>query len=134
MAISGKSVYLDLKLLNHTLRGVVYTPPSGSWVALFTVLPDALNAGGIEVSGGSYARQPVTFGAAYAGGPGGMLSNNAMIQFPVATLLWGTIVGYVLYDAVTAGNPLYGNVLTNRIIDVGDRAEFGAGTLIVTEQ
>jgi hypothetical protein len=95
------SNYLSGALLDHTLRNNAYTSPVAVYLALFTTIPDAEDVGGVEVAGGSYARQPVTFGA-----PGeGLSYNTDPVTF--STLPAATIVGAGLYDAAVAGNLLH---------------------------
>jgi hypothetical protein len=120
--------YYENKILDHMLRAQAFTPPSTVYVALYTTAPtDA--GGGTEVSGGSYARQPVTFSAA----SGGSIINSADITFPQATADWGTIVAVGLFDASTAGNLLwYGNLTTSKTVNSGDIFTISAGNLTVS--
>ena len=56
------SNYLEAAIINATLRNTTYTSPATVYVSLWTT--DPTDAGsGTEVSGGSYARTAVTFGA-----------------------------------------------------------------------
>jgi len=56
------SNYLENALINATLRNTTYTSVATVYVSLWT--SDPTDAGsGTEVSGGSYARTAVTFGA-----------------------------------------------------------------------
>ena len=72
------------------------------YVALYTDTPgDA--GGGTEVSGGSYARQAASFGAS----ADGVATNDAAIEFPEATASWGTVEGWGILDADSAGNLIY---------------------------
>lgn len=120
--------YFENLLLNHTLRAQAWTPPASIYVALFTVAPGEAG-GGTEVSGGGYARQAVTFGAA----SGGACSNSADVTFPVATANWGTIVAIALFDAASAGNMLYyGNLSASKTINSGDQLKIPAGQLTVS--
>ena len=98
MALSN---YLANELLDHTLRNLAYTPPTTVYLALFTVMPDVNGAGGTEVTGGSYARQAVTFGAA----SGGIAASTAAITF--SSMPAAVVVGAALYDALTVGNMLH---------------------------
>lgn len=106
--------------------------PSGSvYLALFTVAPDDAGAGGTEVSGGGYARQPITSAAA----SGGSKSNNADILFPVASAAWGTIVAYGVFDAATGGVMRWHRTLTageQRAINTNDQYKITSGTLTFT--
>lgn len=95
------SYYLADALLDHTLRNVTYTSPGTVYLALFTTMPSADGTGGVEVVGGSYARQPVTFGAAVDG----VAASSAAITFSSMPAV--TIAGACLFDAVSAGNLLH---------------------------
>ena len=120
--------YYENKILDHMLRAQSFTPPTTVYVALYTVAPSD-SGGGTEVSGGSYARQPVTFSAA----SGGSITNSADITFPQATADWGTIVAVGLFDASTAGNLLwYGNLTTSKTVNSGDIFKISAGNLTVS--
>ncbi|ASS64685.1 hypothetical protein [Paenibacillus sp. RUD330] len=127
--MAGKTDWLENQLLNHVLRGTVYTPPSALYIGLFTSDPtDA--ATGTEVSGGSYARQAVTFTSATTGS----VSNFADVLFPVATAAWGTITHFGIFDAATAGKLLYyGTVTPTQSISTSNQLKLSAGTIIVTE-
>lgn len=95
------SHYLANKLLDHTLRNVAYTSPSTVYLALFTTMPAADGTGGTEVTGGSYARQAITFGAAAAG----VATNSTVETF--SAMPAATVVGAGLFDALAAGNLLH---------------------------
>lgn len=126
--MAGKSDYYENAVLN-TLRNISLAV-ANVYVALFTTLPGEAGTGGVEVSGGGYARQAVTFGAPASGS----MSNGADVVFPQATATWGLVAGFGLYDALTAGNLLYFNNLTSsKQIDAGDQLKFPAGQLTVTE-
>ncbi len=124
-----KSTYLDNNFINVGLRQTSFTPPSTIYVALYTAAP-GVGGGGTEVSGGAYGRQTVTFSAPI----NGVTSNTVDINFPIATLDWGTIVAFALLDASSGGNLLYfGNLSSPRAISTNDQARFPAGQLTVTE-
>lgn len=125
------SNFLENKILDHTLRGSAgaYTAPTTIYVGLFTASPTDANSG-TEVSGGSYARQAITFGTAAASGS---ISNTATVTFPTATASWGTITHIGLYDAVSAGNLLYwGAVTQSKTIASGDTFSITTGNLTIT--
>src|SRR5574340_242506 len=115
------SNYLEKKLLEHAFRNVVYTPPTTVYVALFNTLPAGDGTGGTEVSGGAYARQAITLGAATGGSPTST-TNSALIQYPTATASWGTINGAGM-EQLTEGLarlgisqiPSYGNFVSFRV-------------------
>lgn len=125
----AKSDFLETNILNHVLRGISYSSPATVYLALYTVAPtDA--GGGTEVSGGAYVRQEAAFDAPV----GNQVVNSADILFPIATLDWGTIVHFALFDASSSGNMLYHESLTaSRTIQTGDQFRVLAGQLIVGE-
>lgn len=122
------SNYLEDALINATLRNTSYTSPATVYVALFTT--DPTDAGtGTEVSGGSYARVSVSFGAP----SNGVTTNSGAVTFPTATGSWGTITHIGLMDALTTGNLLYHTALdASKAVASGDIFTIGAGNLSVT--
>ena len=122
------SNYLENALINVTLRATAYTAPATVYVSLWT--SDPTDAGsGTEVSGGSYARTAVTFGAP----ANGVTTNNADVTFPTATASWGTVGWIGINDALTSGNLLYHTALdTSKAIDSGDIFKIASGNLSVT--
>lgn len=85
------------------------------------------SAAGTEVTGGSYARQNVTFSAASSGAT----SNSGAVSFtgmPAAT-----IVGVEVWDS--AGTPVrlwYGPLSANKTTNSGDTFTIAAGDLDLT--
>jgi len=122
------SNFLENALINATLRATTYTSVATVYVSLWT--SDPTDAGsGTEVSGGSYARTAVTFGAP----SNGVATNSADVTFPTATASWG-VVGWIgINDAATSGNLLYHSPLdTSKTIDSGDIFKISTGNLSVT--
>lgn len=114
--MANLSDYAENKLLDHLLSTTAFTMPTQVYVALYTTATDDATAG-TEVTGGSYARQPVDFAAAV----GGAANPTADVVFPEATANWGTVTHVRLMDAVSAGNPLmHGPLTASKLIDVGD--------------
>jgi hypothetical protein len=122
------SNYLENALINATLRNTSYTSPSTVYVGLFTT--DPTDAGtGTEVTGGSYARVAVTFGAP----SNGVTTNSGAVEFAQATASWGTITHIGILDALTSGNLLYHTALdVSKAIDTGDIFKIAVGSLSVT--
>jgi hypothetical protein len=122
------SNFLENALINATLRATTYTSPATVYVSLWT--SDPTDAGsGTEVSGGSYARTSVTFGAP----SNGVSTNSADVTFPTATGSWGTVGWIGLNDALTSGNLLYHTALdASKTIDTGDIFKIASGNLSVT--
>ncbi len=128
----NKSDYLRNAITNLTLRGVSFAAPSARYIALFTTTPTSAG-GGVEVTGGGYARLAVTFSAPVTPGA---TSNNAPLNFSTPTADWGNVVGAAVFDAATAGNMLYfGDLGTARTIYAGDTGvNFPAGYFAVSEK
>jgi hypothetical protein len=122
------SNYLENALINVTLRATSYTAPTTVYVALYTNDPTDADTG-TEVSGTSYARQSVTFGAP----SNGATTNSAAVEFPQAGGAWGTITHIGIRDASTAGNLLYHTALdASKTIATGDVFRIASGSLSVT--
>lgn len=126
--MSEFSNYLENALINAVLRNTTYTSPATVYVSLWTTDPTDAGSGN-EVSGGSYARTSVTFGAP----SNGVTSNSADVSFPQATASWGTVGWIGLNDASTSGNLLFHTPLdTSKTIDSGDIFKIASGSLTVT--
>ena len=122
------SNYLENALINATLRNTSYTSPTTVYVGLYTSDPTDANTG-TEVSGGSYARTAVTFGAP----SDGVSTNSAAVEFPQATGTWGTVGWIGILDASTSGNLLYHTALdASKTIASGDIFKIAIGSLSVT--
>lgn len=114
--MGAMSDYLEQKLIDLTMNAVAFTGPQ-NWVALFTVAPSDAG-GGTEVTGGAYARQRVfanlggtpDWALAVTQGAGShlgyLVDNTDDINFPVASVSWGLIVAWAIFDASAAGNLL----------------------------
>jgi hypothetical protein len=126
--MAAMSNYLENALINATLRNTTFTSPSTVYVGLF--LTDPTDAGsGTEVSGGSYARKAMTFGAP----SNGASVNSAAVEFDQATGDWGTIPFFAIFDALTSGNMLYHGALTaSKTIETGDVFKFATSSVSVT--
>jgi len=122
------SNYLENALINAVLRNTTYTSPATVYVSLYTSDPTDADTG-TEVSGGSYARTSVTFGAP----SNGVSTNSADVTFPTATAGWGTVSHIGIHDASTSGNLLFHTPLdTAKTIDSGDIFKIETGNLSVT--
>lgn len=120
--------YLEDKLNDHILKNTSYTSPVAVYVGLYTSDPGEDDSG-TEVTGGSYAREAVTFGSS----SGGVASNSAQVTFTTATAAWGTATHFQILDAVSSGNPLFHGALESPyVIGNGDTFRFQIGDLQVT--
>ena len=122
------SNFLEDAIINATLRNTTYTSVATVYVSLWTT--DPTDAGsGTEVSGGSYARTAVTFGAP----SNGVTTNSADVTFPTATGTWGTVGWIGINDALSSGNLLYHTALdASKSITSGDIFKITTGNLSVT--
>lgn len=129
----SKTDALEARLLDHLFKGAA-TPALGAlstvYVGLHTAVPSDPGAG-TEVTGSSYARQAVA--AAAWTRTTNSISNNAEVAFPAVTATPYTVVGWGIYDAVTAGNFLYWGDTTSTVMAVGDVPRFAIGAITVTE-
>lgn len=141
--------YLDWLLRAQALGLAGATAGAGSGPATVYIslklTPDSDATQGAEVSGGGYARVPVTSSLAnWAGtqgagstavstGTSGTTSNNNAITFPTPTGAWGQVVGFGVHDSLTGGIELfYASLAAPKTINNGDPApSFGAGALTI---
>lgn len=126
--MSEMSDYLETALINGVIRATTYTAPATVYLALFT--SDPLDDGsGTEVSGGSYAREIIAFGAP----TDGVSTNSGIVTFTKATASWGVVSHFGIYDAVTVGNLLLHSIAdTSKTVNIDDTAEFAIGDVSVT--
>lgn len=123
------SDFLEDKILDHVLRNTAYTSPTTVYLALYTAAPSD-SGGGTEVSGGSYARVAITFGAS----SGGAISNSGDVSFTTATASWGTVTHVGVFDALTVGNLLYHGALSaSKAVGDGDTFKVSTGDLDITQ-
>lgn len=126
--MAAASDFLENKIIDHILRGQSYTVPATVYLALATTLfTDA--GGGVELTGGSYARQACALNAA-SGGTTSNTSDETFVVLPACT-----IVGWGLFDAsgVGAGNLLVHAPLSSpKVITAGQSAIIYAGDLDIS--
>lgn len=121
------SNYLENKVLLHVFGATSYTAPTTLYAALFTSDPGEAGTG-TEVSGGSYARQTITFTVT-----GASAANTAAVEFPTASASWGTVTYGAIYDAVSGGNLLASGALTtSKTIASGDVLRIPASSFTIT--
>ena len=130
---SGKSDYLENKILGYIYTGAAFAAPANVHLALFTAAPtDA--GGGTEVSGGSYARLQKATTTANFTLSGNTLTNAAIFAWADATANWGTVVAIGIFDAASGGNLLHwGDLTASKVVNSGDRFEMAIGALSITE-
>lgn len=132
MANDQASDFLENALVNHILRNVTYTPATTCAVALFTTTPtDVANSGAEVHTSGGYARQSGSFGPALTGSTG----NINTLTFGPASLPWGVITAFAIFDNITSGSGnmlIWGPLNSTVTINASDSAQFASGTLQVS--
>lgn len=115
--------FLENALINEVLRNVAYSQPTTVYLSLHTTATtDA--GGGTEVTGGSYARQAVTFSAA----SGGATENSAAVTF--TNMPACTVTHAAIYDALTAGNMLFHGALSaSQVVTAAASLVFAVGAV-----
>lgn len=106
-------------------------------LALYSTNPTASDTG-TEISGGAYARQPVSFTAPQAVSDGTYMSNVSTISFPTATGDWSAPVTHFAVREVGGSMLIYGTtqelgINTSRTIRTGDVFRVAANTLVHKE-
>lgn len=117
------SDYAANKLLDQVLRAQAALSATPH-LALFTTGPifrqDDIGSffSAVEVGAGlGYARKPITFGAAAAGG---IIWSTAAVTFDPVTSSWGTIMAVAIVDASTAGHILFFKNICPQVVSSGD--------------
>ena len=126
--MAAMSNYLENKVLDYVLRDQADWAPAAVYLSLHTANPDE-DGSGAECSGGSYARQAITFNAAHA--TAGTIDNSSDEEF---TNMPGCTVTHIgVWDASTSGNLLFfGAVTASKAVGAGDTISLSAGSLDIT--
>ena len=126
--MAAMSNYLENKVLDYVLRDQADWAPAAVYLSLHTA--DPTDAGtGAECSGGSYARQAITFNAAHA--TNGTIDNSSVEEFTGMPACTVTHIG--IWDAASSGNLLfYGAVTASKAVGAGDTISLSAGSLDIT--
>lgn len=110
-------------LITSTLNLIKTDTP---FLALFSTNPNS-DGSGTEITGGSYARQSVTFGTIASGS----MSNTNTIEFedmPATTAAY-----WAIFDAVSGGNLLaYGEMDSPVVSQAGDTATIQSGDITLS--
>ena len=127
--MSQMTDYLEQRICNHVLGKSAYAMPT-VFLALFTANPGETGSQASEVTGGGYARQPLTAAMGTAGATTGTATNSQALTFGPATADWGTVTHMAIMDAATAGNMLmYAPVAQSKVMNTGDSTQIAVGAL-----
>lgn len=113
-------------IINRIFRNQAFTPTS-IFASLHTNDPG--DTGANELTGGSYARQSVSFGAPAVDGTGYAITNSADITF--SNLPAGTVTHAGLFTASTGGTFYAGDTLGDLTTDADSPVSLTAGDSIV---
>lgn len=122
-------------ILNFLWNGGTLTRETTLYFALFTTMPTAdAGTGGTEVSGNNYSRFTFTNNSTnFPAASGRVKANGTIVSFAAPSGSWGTVLGWGLYNASTAGTLVcFGTFTTSKAYTVGDLAEFPIGSLTLT--
>jgi hypothetical protein len=126
--MANLSDWAENAALDWLMGGATPSRPSARYLALFTAAPSDAG-GGTEMSGGGYARQAVTCGAA----SGGTCSNTNAPSFTISGVDPAAFTHIGIFDAVTTGNLIWHGALTaSKDLGDGDTINFAIGELDFT--
>ncbi len=130
--MSQASNYLEEAILNYFFRNQVVAQPTTIYLALYINDPTDADTG-TEVSGGGYSRKQVTFGAPVQTGDKCVISNNAKIEFDIATTDWGNVSHWGLRTAASGGSLLCrGSFSRVENVQSGNRLTIEIGNLQIS--
>lgn len=134
--MSGKSNYLEDKILNWVKGSAFPSAPASVYVGLFNGDPLDTGAGGTEVTTSIRVagRVAVAFGSITTAAGANSMVNSADADFGSAAG-GTTMTHFALFDAVSAGNMLYSASLTggSQSVSGGTAVKFATGQLTVSE-
>lgn len=121
------------KILDRNFGGTAYSSIVTMYFGLSTSTPQIDGTGATEPSGGAYARVAFTndktnWGTASAAS----LTNAAAVTFVESSASWGTVTNVGIWDALTAGNLWFFDVLTpSRSVASATTVLFAIGAITV---
>jgi len=131
----GKTNYLENEVLKLSLgKALALTLPITPYLALFTTLPGEDGTGGVEVSGGGYARVNVSSAFPTPSGTGSV-TNSTDINFGTASGNWGNVKGVGILTAASGGQLLRTAPLTPAVdVNTGSPVVIPAGSAVFAEE
>jgi len=124
------------KVVDYNFGATSYsgTLPATYYFGLSTTTINFDGTGATEPSGGAYARVAFTNNKTNWGtASSGILTNSTAITFPESSASWGTITYVGMWDALTAGNLWWFDVLTpSRAVASLTTVIFSIGAVTVT--
>lgn len=115
------------RLLDASLGVATYTAPTTPMKVALETTSGSDSAAGTEVTGGSYARQNVTFGSAASKA----ISNSGAVSFTSMPAV--TVTDISIYDS--AGTPRrcwYGPLTASKTLNSGDTLSFAISAITIS--
>lgn len=128
------SAYLADKILRRVLRNEAFTPAPTLYLALYSSEMAADGTGGVELSGGSYARMAIDSDTTdWAAPVGKEIANALLITIPVPSANWDEAVYAALIDAASgAGNVYFHDFLNDSFTNLnGARRHFDPAAIVM---
>lgn len=125
--LAVKSTYLKNKVIKHVLAEASFTMPTNVYLALYTTDPTVDDVG-TEVTGGSYARQQLSFATAVNGAKASNTSETFSTMPACTVTHWG------IRDASSGGNLLYFGAFDLPIqLNGGNSLPIASGDIVIGE-
>ena len=120
------STYVGNKMLDHILKTTPYTQPTNIYIALFDGDPEGA---GTECTGATYAR---VIANGWTNAAARALSNEAKLEFAEAGNDWANVNYVAAYDAITGGNLLGKDDISQITVNEGDNLYIAIGDIDVS--
>lgn len=114
------------KMLDHILKITPMSQPTNIYIALFDGDPEDA---GVECPGATYARIQAN---GWTNAASRALSNEAKLEFAEAGDDWGNVNYVVAYDAITGGDILGKDDITQITVNAGDNLYISIGDIDVS--
>lgn len=128
--MAAMSDTLEISFLDHVTANAAYSAPSAVYLGLSTSSGGFEDGNtGTEVVGNGYQRQAITFGASSTSS----IASNAAVTFPRSTAGQGTVYGWGIFSAQSAGDLLYhGMFSSSRAVLVDESFYVASGAISLT--
>ena len=128
--MAAMSDTLEISFLDHVTGNAAYSPASAVYLGLTTSSGGFADGNtGTEVIGNGYQRQAITFGASSTSS----IASNAAVTFPRSTAGQGTVYGWGIFSAQSAGDLLYhGMFSSSRAVLVDESFYVASGAISLT--
>ncbi len=134
------SDYMEGKVIDWLKGTAMPTAPTNLYIGLFTTQPadtgtEGAPSDGTEASGTAYARVTLTLSnfTKAASGTTTQITYTASITFAQAGASWGTITGWGIWDASSAGNLIaYGAISPTQAVSSGQTPSFAANAIVIS--